>query len=89
MRLKIKRFKSFINEGKFPLWLRFTVGGLVLRIRNLQSQIEGEKDIEKQNKLISQQNSLLSYISGLSVGVGSTDSVLLKRLKNIGGNSPK
>ena len=77
----MKRFRSFISEGKYPLWLRFTVGGLVVKIRNLSIQIQNEKDPQKQNKLISQQNNLISYISGLGIGVGSTDNVLLKRIK--------
>lgn len=76
------RFKQFISEGKYPMWVRITVGGLVLKMRNLNQQIESEKDPQKQNQLISQQNTLLSYISGLGVGVGSTDSVLLKRLRS-------
>ena len=71
-----------IVEGKYPMWLRVTVGGLVMRIKNLSNQIQNEKDPQKQNKLISQQNNLLSYISGLGIGVGSTDNVLLKRIKN-------
>ena len=77
------RFKEFsqIKEGKYPMWLRFTVGGLVIRIKNLSSQIQKEKDPQIQNKLISQQNSLISYITGVGIGVGSTDNVLLKRLK--------
>ena len=77
------RFKEFsqIQEGKYPMWLRFTVGGLVIKIRNLSSQIQKEKDPQVQNKLISQQNSLISYITGLGIGIGSTDNVLLKRLK--------
>ena len=79
--MKIKRFKSYLREGRYPTWVRFTVGGLVLKIQNLQTQIDNEKNVQKQNKLISKQNSLLSYISGLSVGVGSSDNVLLKRLK--------
>ena len=64
------------------MWLRITVGGLVIRIKNLSKQIENEKDPQKQNKLISQQNTLLSHISGLGVGVGSTDQILLKKLKS-------
>ena len=83
--MKIKRFKSYLREGRYPTWVRFTVGGLVLKIQNLQTQIDNEKNVQKQNKLISQQNSLLSYISGLSVGVGSSDNVLLKRLKRVSG----
>ena len=77
-------FKTYyqLSEGKYPMWLRITVGGLVIRIKNLSKQIENEKDPQKQNNLISQQNTLLSYISGLSVGVGSTDQILLKKLKS-------
>ena len=76
-------FRKFINikEGKYPLWVRFSVGGIVMKIKNLQTQIETEGDVVKQNKLISHQNTLLSYISGLGVGVSSTDNVLLQRLK--------
>lgn len=76
------RFKQFISEGKYPMWVRLTVGTLVLRINNLTKQIETEEDPIKQNKLISQQNKLLSYISGLGIGIGTEDKVLLQRLKS-------
>ena len=79
----MKRFRHFITEGKYPLWLRFTIGGMIIKMKNLQKQIEVEKDPIEQNKLISQQNSLLSYIGGLGIGVGSTDKILLKRLKSM------
>ena len=77
------RFRNFIElkEGKYPLWVRFTVGGLVLRVKGLSQRIQNETDPKKQNDLLSQQNTLLSYISGLGVGVSSTDRVLLNRLK--------
>ena len=76
-------FKTFIAEGKYPLWVRVTVGALVLRIKNLSRRIETETDPVKQNALIAQQNKLISYINGLGVGVGSSDTVLLKRLRSI------
>ena len=76
-------FKTFIAEGKYPIWVRVTVGSLVLRIRKLSSRIENETDPVKQNALIAQQNKLISYINGLGVGVGSSDTVLLKRLSSI------
>jgi hypothetical protein len=78
------RFKSYseVTEGKYPMWLRISVGGIVLRIRNLSTQIQNETDPQKQNKLISQQNTLLSYISGLGIGVSSTDNVLLKKVRS-------
>ena len=77
------RFRNFIelNEGKYPLWVRFTVGGLVLKVRSLSQRVQTETDPKKQNDLISQQNTLLSYISGLGVGVSSTDRILMNRLK--------
>jgi hypothetical protein len=74
-------FKTFISEGKFPVWLRMTTAAAVLKIRNLDLQIRNEDDPVKQNRLIAQQNKLQSYITGLAVGVGSTDTALLKRLK--------
>ena len=79
----MKSFKAFINEGKYPIWVRITVGSLVLRVRKLALKIETEEDPVRQNKLISQQNKLLSYINGLGIGVSSSDTVLLKRLKSM------
>lgn len=70
-----------INEGKYPLWLRFSVAGIVIKIRGLQSKIDNENDPAEQNKLIAKQNALLSYIGGLSIGVGSTDKALLQKLR--------
>ena len=79
----MKRFKTYIEEGKYPVWVRVTVGTLVLRIRNLSSQIENETDPVKQNALLAQQNKLISYINGLDIGIGSSDTVLLKRMKSM------
>ncbi|MDB3880009.1 hypothetical protein N9315_02725 [Alphaproteobacteria bacterium] len=77
------RFKQFteINEGKYPMWVKLTVGGLVLQMRNLTNRINTETDPKKQNDLISQQNSILSYIGGLGIGVTSKDPQLLNRMK--------
>ena len=79
----MKRFKAYIAESKYPVWVRVTVGTLVLRIRRLSILIQKENDPIEQNKLIAQQNKLLSYISGLGVGVTSSDVVLLKKLKSL------
>ena len=77
------RFKQFteINEGKYPMWVRFAVGGLVLKMRGLSQQIQNETDPKKQNDLIAQQNNINSYISGLGIGVSSNDNRLLNRMK--------
>ena len=77
----MKRFKTYIEEGKYPVWVRVTVGTLVLRIRRLSILIQKENDPIQQNKLIAQQNKLISYISGLGIGVTSSDTVLLKKFK--------
>jgi hypothetical protein len=74
-------FKQFVKEGKYPIWVRVTVGSIALKIRNLSDKIENEKDPIEQTKLTSQQNKLLSYINGLGIGVGTTDKVLLRRMK--------
>ena len=77
------RFKRYIAEGKYPIWVRVTVGSLVLKIKRLSVQIQNEDDPIKQNNLIAQQNKLISYITGLGIGVSSSDAVLLKKLKSI------
>ena len=92
LEVQLIRFKTYneLTEGKYPLWVRFTVGGLVLRVRGLSQKIQSETDPKKQNDLISQQNTLLSYISGLGVGVSSTDRELMNKLKKgFGRGSPK
>lgn len=78
-------FRTFIklNEGKYPMWVRFTVGGMVLKVRSLSKQIESETDLKRQNNLISQQNKIISYINGLTIGVGTDDQILLKKLKTM------
>ena len=77
------RFKEYseLREGRYPTWLKFVTGGLVLKVRGLSNQIQNETDPVKQNKLISKQNNLLSYIVGLSIGVSSGDRGLLNRIK--------
>tara|TARA_B100000085_G_scaffold285606_1_gene322449 strand:- start:3337 stop:3552 length:216 start_codon:yes stop_codon:yes gene_type:complete len=63
------------------MWLKVVVGGMVMKVRNLSLQIQSEKDPQKQNKLISQQNNLISYIVGLGIGVNSNDSGLTNNMK--------
>ena len=79
----MQTFRSFINEGKYPVWVKLSVGSLILKMKNLTAQIQSEPDPVKQNQLIARQNDLLSYMSGLSIAVGTTDRVLIKRLKSV------
>ena len=76
-------FKTYITEGKYPVWMRITVASLVMRIRNLSSQIEKEEDPTKQNVLIAKQNKLLSYVTGLGIGVGTKDTAILNRIRRL------
>lgn len=64
------------------MWVRVSVGVIVMKIRNLQTLINSEEDSHKRDRLLSQQNTLLSYISGLGVGISSNDTVLMKKMKN-------
>ena len=79
----MQSFRSFIHEGKYPVWVKLSVGSLIMKIKNLSVQIQSEPDPIKQNQLIARQNDLLSYMSGLSIAVGTTDRVLIKRLKSV------
>ena len=79
----MQSFRSFINEGKYPVWVKLSVGSLILKMKNLTAQIRSEPDPVKQNQLIARQNDLLSYMSGLSIAVGTTDRVLIKKLKSV------
>lgn len=78
--MRFKEFRS-LKEGKYPMWLKFVTGGIVIRMRNLSNQIQNENDPVKQNKLISKQNTLLSYITGLGIGVSSRNPQLMTRMK--------
>ena len=69
--MKLKKIDKYIMYGSLS----------IIEIDNLGNRLE-EEDPIKQNKLISQQNKLLSYISGLGIGVGTEDKVLLQRLKS-------
>ena len=78
----MKTFKSFLNEGSYPLWTKAVTAGLVLKVRNLSNQIERERDPAKQNQLIGQQNKLLSYLNGIGIAVGTKDQQLMTSVRS-------
>ena len=78
--IKFRDYYS-LTEGRKPMWLKVIVGGMVMKIRNLSLQIQSEKDPQKQNKLLSQQNNLSYYIVGLGIGVNSKDNQLTNTMK--------
>ena len=79
----MKRFSHYISEGRYPVWVKVVVAGIVMRLSNLQSQIESETDEKKRDVLLGRQNKLLGYISGLGIGVNSNDPKLLTKLRSI------
>jgi len=85
----MKRFKTFIEEGSYPKWVKVVTMGLVLRIRNLGKQIEKETDPKVQNQLISKQNTLISVLDGLSIGIDTTNPQIMNRLKSLSTNFSK
>jgi hypothetical protein len=78
----MKTFKTFLNEGSYPLWTKAVTAGLVLKVRNLSNQIEREGDPAKQNQLIGQQNKLLAYLNGLGIAVGTKDQQLMTSVRS-------
>ena len=78
----MKTFKSFLNEGGYPLWTKAVTAGLVLKVRNLSNQIERERDPAKQNQLIGQQNKLLAYLNGIGIAVGTKDQQLMTSVRS-------
>jgi hypothetical protein len=78
----MKTFKTFLNEGSYPLWTKAVIAGLVLKVRTLSNQIERERDPAKQNQLIGQQNKLLAYLNGLGIAVGTKDQQLMTSVRS-------
>ena len=78
----MKTFKTYLNEGSYPLWTKAVTAGLVLKVRNLSNQIERERDPAKQNQLIGQQNKLLAYLNGLGIAVGTKDQQLMTSVRS-------
>ena len=76
------RFKTFMNEGRYPAWTKAVTVGLALRVRNLATAIEHEQDPVKQNKLIAQQNKLIAYLDGLGIAVNSDDQKLMTSVRS-------
>ena len=72
---------SQIDEGTYPSWLKVITFGLVSKIQSLQNKIEQTDDLSTQIKLLSKQNTNLSYLIGLSIGIDSDDPKLMNRIK--------
>jgi hypothetical protein len=72
------------NLNESPMWLKTVIGGIVIKIRSLDTQIQVSDDAKEQNRLISQQNKLLSYISALGIAFSSDNKQLINYMKSVG-----
>lgn len=77
------QLRTELREGTYPLWVKGTVGLMILRVRSLATRIERETDLNRQNRLIAQQNKIISYINGLGIAVSTSDKQLLHKIKSI------
>lgn len=77
------QLRTELREGSYPLWVKGTVGLMILRVRSLATRIERETDLNRQNRLIAQQNKIISYINGLGIAVSTSDKQLLHKIKSI------
>ena len=72
------------NLNESSLWLKTVIGAIVIKIRSLDTQIQVSDDTNEQNRLLSQQNKLLSYISGLGIAFSSDNKQLINYMKSVG-----
>tara|TARA_B100001057_G_scaffold380849_1_gene386639 strand:+ start:122 stop:391 length:270 start_codon:yes stop_codon:yes gene_type:complete len=72
------------NLNESSMWLKTVIGGIVIKIRSLDTQIQVSDDANEQNRLLSQQNKLLSYMSGLGIAFSSDNQQLISYMKSVG-----
>ena len=78
------RFKQYHLIEQSPLWVKGIVLGLIVKLNGLDSQIQSTDDPKEQNRLISKQNKILSYINGLGISFSSNNKQLQTLLRKVG-----
>ena len=78
------KFKQYQLIEQSPLWVKGVVLGLIVKLNNLDSQIQQNDYPKQQNKLLSQQNKILSYINGLGISFSSNNKQLQMLLRKVG-----
>ena len=78
------RFKQFHLIEQSPIWVKGVVLGLIVKLNGLDSQIQSTDDPKEQNRLISKQNKILSYINGLGISFSSNNKQLQTLLRKVG-----
>ena len=77
------KFKQYQLIEQSPLWVKGVVLGLIVKLNTLHNQIQTTDEPKEQNKLLSQQNKILSYISGLGISFSSNNKQLQTLLKRV------
>ena len=75
------QFRQSLTETKCPTWLKASVVVFITRMARLQKEIHQTEDVARKLDLIAEQNKILSYLSGLSIGVDAEDTGLMNRKK--------
>ena len=78
------RFKQYQLIEQSPLWVKGVVLGLIVKLNGLDSQIQSTDDPKEQNRLISKQNKILSYINGFGISFSSNNKQLQMLLRKVG-----
>ena len=80
--IRFKTYNGLMEQS--PMWVKGVVLGMIMKLNGLDSQIQSTDDPKVQNKLISKQNKLLSYINGLGISFSSNNKQLQTLLRKVG-----
>ena len=80
--IRFKTYNGLMEQS--PIWVKGVVLGMIMKLNELDSQIQSTDDPKIQNKLISKQNKLLSYINGLGISFSSNNKQLQTLLRKVG-----
>ena len=80
--IRFKTYHQLMEQS--PIWVKGVVLGMIMKLNGLDSQIQSTDDPKVQNKLISKQNKILSYINGLGISFSSNNKQLQTLLRKVG-----
>ena len=80
--IRFKTYNGLMEQS--PIWVKGVVLGLIVKLNSLDTQIQSSDDSKEQNKLISKQNKILSYINGLGISFSSDNKQLQTLLRKVG-----
>ena len=79
--IRFKTYNGLMEQS--PIWVKGVVLGMIMKLNGLDSQIQSTDDPKVQNKLISKQNKLLSYINGVGISFSSNNKQLQTLLSKV------